>query len=905
MSAIWVNAGCGKGFESLPNGSCQAEAQPPVQVCPIGNPVIPGTGTKTYFEPNEGGGADVPVTLAYRSYSAYGSGAGEGQWTVNWQRSLDTSSAAYSTPQVTVQRDDGSASTYTNSGTTWTAPGTQNTLQSVTDSSGKVTGWQYTVIDTGTVETYDTGGKLQSVRERNGRTTTLSYSAANQLTTVTGPSGRSIAVGYDSANRVASVTAPDGAVTRYGYNTAGMLSSVTRPDGTTRQYVYEDSRFPTALTGIIDENGSRYATYAYDDQSRATTSEHAGGADRYQFQYGDNYQTTVTDPTGKTSVYSFLKQNGALLPTSISAPCGLCGSTRKSSSYDANNNLVEETDYNGTVTTHAYDSQKREIQRVDGAGTASARTTTTEWHKVWSLPLRIASPTKLETYSYDSNGNLTRYSETPTADSDGSQGISVAATGAARTTNWTYTADGLVATSSGPRTDVASSTTYVYRTADDTATPPQYRKGDLYQMIDPLGRTTTINRYDANGRPLQTTAANGAVTTFTYSNRGWLTSQTITPASEADQTTNYSYDAVGQLTKVTLPDGSSVSFSYDAAHRLTGAADSLGNSIAYTLDAMGNRTQEQVKDPSGSLTRQVDRVFDTMNRPLQVTQQGAVPSSPTSVPEALIKVAPVGVTASSTYSDNVPARAIDGVSSNAWIAPGYAPQWIEVDLGAAVPLKKLRMLVSQTPAGQTTHVVTGGMSPAPTSVLQTVSGKTSDGQWLEASLDTATSVRYIRITTTGSPSWVSWHELEFYRTKGDASTPVVSPALTKITPAGATASGTYSANVPGQAIDGKNDTSWTATDAPQWIEVDLGAVVPLKKMRLLTSQSPAGQTTHVITGDATPAPSNVLQTLSGNTADGQWLESSWESAPVNVRYVRIRTTSSPSWVSWHELEFYR
>ncbi len=210
----------------------------------------------------------------------------------------------------------------------------------------------------------------------------------------------------------------------------------------------------------------------------------------------------------------------------------------------------------------------------------------------------------------------------------------------------------------------------------------------------------------------------------------------------------------------------------------------------------------------------------------------------------------------------------------------------------------MRMLVSQNPAGQTTHVVTGGMSPAPTGVLQTVSRNTVDGQWLEVSLDTAVSVRYIRITTTGSPSWVSWHELEFYR-------PAVLPALTRIVPAGVSASGTYGSNAPGQAIDGNNDTPWTATSAPQWIEVDLGAVVPLKKIRLLTSQNPAGQTTHVIKGDTVPAPGRELKVLSGNTADKQWLESSWEGAPVNVRYVRIQTMSSPSWVSWHELEFYR
>ncbi|MEF9388529.1 RHS repeat domain-containing protein [Ralstonia solanacearum species complex bacterium KE056] len=613
------SSGCPSGSPSQSDGTCQS--RPPVHACTINNPVIPGAGTKTHIEANAGGNADVPITLAYRSFNDYGARTiGAGRWLMNWQRNLDTSLSFNSTPQMIALRDDGAVFIYTKNGTTWTTPGTQDTLQSVTNSSGKVTSWLYTAADTGTVESYDSDGKLQSVRERNGRTTTLTYNTGYLPIKVTAPNGRSVSFAYDTSGRIASVTAPDSATTQYAYNSAGMLSSITHPDGTARQYLYENSRFPTALTGIVDENGSRYATYAYDAQGRAITSEHAGGANRYQFQYGDNYQTTVTDPTGKTSVYTFLKQNGVLLPTAISAPCGLCGSTRQSSSYDANNNLTQETDYNGTVTTHAYDSQNRETQRVDGSGTASARTTTTVWHpQFWNLPTQIASPTKLQSYSYDSNGNLTSYSETPTTDSDGSQGFSATATGSTRTTSWTYTADGQLATSSGPRTDVATSTTYVYRTADDTNSPPLYRKGDLYQIVDPLGHTTTINQYDASGRPLQMTDANGIVTAFTYSNRGWLTSQTITPASGTAQTTNYSYDAVGQLTKVTLPDSSTVSFTYDGAHRLTGAADSQGNSIAYTLDAMGNRTQEQAKDPSGNLARQVTRAFDSMNRPLQIT----------------------------------------------------------------------------------------------------------------------------------------------------------------------------------------------------------------------------------------------------------------------------------------------
>ncbi len=102
-----------------------------------------------------------------------------------------------------------------------------------------------------------------------------------------------------------------------------------------------------------------------------------------------------------------------------------------------------------------------------------------------------------------------------------------------------------------------------------------------------------------------------------------MTSQTATPAGGAGQTTSYGYDNAGQLTKVMLPDGSFISLSYDGAHRLTGISDSQGNSITYTVDPMGNRTQEQAKDSGGTLSRQVTRVIDSLNR-LQKVTVGAV-----------------------------------------------------------------------------------------------------------------------------------------------------------------------------------------------------------------------------------------------------------------------------------------
>ena len=44
------------------------------------------------------------------------------------------------------------------------------------------------------------------------------------------------------------------------------------------------------------------------------------------------------------------------------------------------------------------------------------------------------------------------------------------------------------------------------------------------------------------------------------------------------ETTTYTYDNAGQLTRVTLPDSSFLEYTYDAAHRLTQIADNQQSS---------------------------------------------------------------------------------------------------------------------------------------------------------------------------------------------------------------------------------------------------------------------------------------------------------------------------------------
>lgn len=560
-TAVKLYDQCVDGYALQPDGSCKASPLPaPVQACAVAHPVIPGTGTKILVERNGGDSTELPIVFAYRSQGVYGSTGGAGQWTLNWQRRLSVGFPTYLSQQVTALRDDGSGVAFVKNGGSWAAQGTHDTLKQSTDATGNPIAWQYTVFDTNLVETYDGGGKLQSVRDRNGRDTTLTYNSQNRLTRVTAPSGRSLTFAYDAQGRISSITAPDGAVTQYAYNANGMLTTVTWPDNTTRQYVYEDTRFPTALTGVIDEAGVRYATYAYDDQGRAITSELTAGADRYQFQYQANGQTTVLTPDGGSSVYSFLKQNGVLLPTGVSAPCPTCGNTALSTSYDSNNNATSKTGYDGSTTSYTYDTLGRETQRIEGAGTANAKTTTTEWDPQQWLVTRVAAPNKIEAFSYDANGNLLSHTVTPTGDANGSQGFAAVASGDANRIEWTYDSNGNVLTTVEKNgTATIATWTFTYDA-----------QGNLLTLTNPEGKTGKVTQYDAAGRVVAATDVDGRSIQYGYNARGWLVDHYI-----GDVHIHYDYDAIGNRTAIYRQGSQVMSYVYDAAHRLIDIIDKV------------------------------------------------------------------------------------------------------------------------------------------------------------------------------------------------------------------------------------------------------------------------------------------------------------------------------------------
>jgi len=93
---------------------------------------------------------------------------------------------------------------------------------------------------------------------------------------------------------------------------------------------------------------------------------------------------------------------------------------------------------------------------------------------------------------------------------------------------------------------------------------------------------------------------------------------------------------------------------------------------------------------------------------------------------------------------------------------------------------------------------------------------------------------------------------------------------------------------------------WNSGTFPEgWWQVDLGQVVNLYSITLITSQDPPGNTVHTIyTGTGALSP---LYTFSAYTYDSQTLSTPVYPVGTLVRYIRIVTPSSPSWVAWNSV----
>jgi RHS repeat-associated protein len=413
-----------------------------------------------------------------------------------------------------------------------------------------------------------------------------------------------------------------------------VLTQVARYDANgalidTVGYQYDRSRTSTTvplLTGVIDGKGVLVDTTSYDDFGRVLTAQGPGGANAVSIVYDDaTGNRTVTNALGQVSVNTMLpdssqnvrrifKLRSIARQQSASVPAASFAQSNDSYGF-----LATRTDWNGVVYQYTNDTNGNETQRIEDFN-GLKRTITTAWSPTFRLPTQIVGPNLTVDMTYDASGHLMQRKETDTS----------VRNGPVRIWNYTYNSLGLLATVTGPRTDVTQTTTYTYDA-----------QGNLATVKDALNRVTTITAVNAAGLPTSITDQNGVVTNMAYDPLGRVTSTTVRGPVPA--TTSFVYDVNGLLTSVTSPNGVALTYGYDGAHRLTSITDAAGNKTVFALDGLGNRTQTQIQtasaqvlmansatsyqyDNNGNLTKLTDprnavtqNAFDGLNRLKQTT----------------------------------------------------------------------------------------------------------------------------------------------------------------------------------------------------------------------------------------------------------------------------------------------
>lgn len=95
-----------------------------------------------------------------------------------------------------------------------------------------------------------------------------------------------------------------------------------------------------------------------------------------------------------------------------------------------------------------------------------------------------------------------------------------------------------------------------------------------------------------------------------------------------------------------------------------------------------------------------------------------------------------------------------------WNSGASAPQWVEIDLGDIYPVSVVNLTCSHLPNFiLTKHEISAGANKDMMIVVKSIEEYTGTGGIVKAIFETI-DARYIRVTTSHSPSYVAWKKIE-------------------------------------------------------------------------------------------------------------------------------------------------
>ncbi|MEW2079587.1 DUF6531 domain-containing protein [Streptomyces sp. NPDC013433] len=453
------------------------------------------------------------------------------------------------------------------------------------DQSQLITAWD--ALSKGTKFTYTPLGQVDTVTDPRGKVTTYGYDAAANLTSVMSPDKSRLTRSYDAAGRVKSETDPRGNVagidpaaytTSYGYDDAGRLTSTTDAQGNTWRRTYDAAG---NLATVTDADGET-TTFTYDAASRLTeVKDPLGHATKTEYDVMGNVMSH-TDVSGAKTTYTYDKAGHRLTMTT---PRGNVTGADPAKytwkyGYDKVGNQITVTDPAGNTTKTDYDAEYRPIAVTDPLG----RLRKTEYDGEGNITKVTDSLGNSNVNSYNANNQLLtttdRGGKTVAYTYDDAGNLSSSTSPLGNKTTYGYDDNGRLITTVEPRGNVsgADPAQYTWKTAYDAA-------GHALSQTDPLGAKIFTNAYDGDGRLIERADALGKKTVYEYDVLGQLTKVTAPDGG----ITGLEYDVLGNLTSRKDANGHTTTYAYDDASRLTKITNPLGRSTSYGYDVEGNR----------------------------------------------------------------------------------------------------------------------------------------------------------------------------------------------------------------------------------------------------------------------------------------------------------------------------
>ena len=488
------------------------------------------------------------------------------------------------------------------------------------DAKGQVTA-QVDKLGKRTLMEYDEVGRVTSVTDADGNRTEMEYDAIGQQTAQVDALGNRTAMEYDAAGRHVATVEAVGTLnyrTQMDYDKVGRLLATTDANGSVTRKEYDAKGQQVAdmdargrrtsveydklgrQTAIVDALSHR-TEMTYDEADQLLSRRDAlGNMERFTYDKVGN-QITRLDGRNQLTTYTYDALNRLTKEQ-------LTGNTAITFTYDAMGQQLTMTDQSGT-TTNTYDALGRVSSETNGRGNRLAY----EYDKAGRRVAMVDPESGRTTYSYADNGWLTQLK-------DPQNGVTV----------YTHDKLGRELTKTLPNSVV---TTHVYN---------EVGYETLLEERDALGRALSsyATTYNKVGMKMSVTEKDGSSTSvvnyryyLTYElareervgNGAYLIEYFYDAAGnhlrtvrDGAETTTYC-DAANQITRKVGPNGT-VNFAYDADGNLSSETAPDGSGKSYVFDGQDQLVAVEMKNAGGALFHRSEFSYDAFGRLVESTE---------------------------------------------------------------------------------------------------------------------------------------------------------------------------------------------------------------------------------------------------------------------------------------------